>query len=68
MTSVYYPYTKKQAIDIVSRYAGISKVAAKKQVEKDAAYFYGKLETIGHIYVEMENFLKDQAKKAFYED
>lgn len=69
MESIYYPYTKKQAIDIVAQYYGMSKVMAKAELEKDVAYRYGKnMKPVGERITEMDTYLKDQAKKSFYED
>lgn len=69
MESIYYPYTKKQAIDITARYYGMTKTEAKKALEKDVAYRYGKeMKPIGETIAAMDVGLKDQAKKAFYED
>ena len=68
MESTFYPYTKKQAIDISAIYNGVTKTEAKKLVEKDSAYAYGKQIDLGKIYAEMDNYNRNQAKKAFYED
>jgi len=69
MESIYYPYTKKQAIEITSRYFGISKTEARLHLEKDVAYRYGKkMKPIGERISAMDCGLKEQAKLAFYED
>ena len=67
--SIYYPYTKKEATDIVARYFGITKVAAKKYLEKDSAYRYGKnMQPVGSVIASMEVELNTEAAKSFYED
>ena len=69
MESIYYPYTKKQAIDIMAQYYGISKAMAKAELEKDVAYRYGKnMKPVGECIASMDTYLKDQAKRSFYED
>ena len=61
MESIYYPYTKVQAIDITARYYGISKSEAKRQLEKDNAYQ-------GERISLMEQGLKAEAVASFYND
>ena len=67
--SIYYPYRKKEAIDVVSRYFGCTKKKAQEYLEKEAAYRYARqMRTVGELVVSMEVDLKEEAKKAFYED
>ena len=51
--------TKKEKIDIVRRYFGLTVKGAKGYVER---------ETSEREYEEMKAFLKKQAVKSFYED
>lgn len=68
-TSVYWPYTKKEATDIVARYFGITKAEARKYLEKESLYRYGKqMRPIGELVASMEVSIKEEARKAFYED
>lgn len=67
--SIYYPYTKKEATDIVARYFGCAKKKANEYLEKEVAYRYGKnMRPVGEIVVSMEVDLQEEAKKSFYED
>lgn len=69
MESIYYPYTKKEAINILAQYYGMTKVMAKTELEKDIAYRYGKnMRAISERIAEMDTYLKEQAKRSFYED
>lgn len=71
MNSIFSPYTKKEAIELYSRYFGISKAEARRNIEAEALYIYGKSfpnDYFARRLAEIENGLKDQAKKSFYED
>ena len=68
-SSIYYPYTKKEATDIVARYFNCTKKKAKEYLEKEVAYRYGKsMQTVGLLVSSMDADLTEEAKKAFYED
>lgn len=72
MTSEYFPYTKKQAIDIVARYFGTTKKQAEEYCERllDFNYKYstGKVKPIASDIAEMENELAYEAHCNFYND
>ena len=67
--SIYWPYTKKGATDIVARYFGCTKKKAKEYLEKEVSYRYGKnMRPVGELIASMEVDIKEQARKSFYED
>ena len=69
MDTIFWPYTQKEAFDIVSRYKGISKKQAQEYLDKIEAVNYGRYDNnIPELLASMENYLNDQAKKSFYED
>lgn len=69
MNTIYSPYTQKEAVDIVSRYNGVSKRQAQEYLDRIEGINYGRYDNdIPELLASMENYLNDQAKKSFYED
>lgn len=74
MATVYSPYTKKECIDIVAEYFGITKKKAKEYVEHDANFGmkyapYDKIDGyVGRTIAVMKAGLRKEARSSFYND